>query len=52
MNNNKIYLDINYDLLIKNSNTPIILIDGWQLLDDDLIKELGFEYRCVGNGRK
>lgn len=52
MNNNKIYLDINYDLLIKNSNTPIILIDGWQLLDDDLIKELGFEYRCVGNGQK
>lgn len=37
---------------IKNSMTNAILIDGRNMYDPDLMKELGFRYRGVGRGFK
>jgi len=51
MNNNKEYLKLDYEKIIVSSKSPVGIIDGWQLLDPNHVKELGYYYRGLGNGQ-
>jgi len=51
MNNNKKFLELDYESILKNSKNITILVDGWQLLDSEHIRELGYEYGCLGDGQ-
>lgn len=48
MNNNKAYLEIDFERVKKHSKKPVGLVDGWQLLDPSSMKQLGYHYRGVG----
>ena len=50
MNNNEEFLNIDYGKFI-NMNKKVGLLDGWEILDNNYIKQLGFVYRGVGVGQ-
>ena len=51
MNNNKAYLELDFQGILNNSTKPVGVVDGWQLFDPNFLRELGYHYKCIGEGQ-
>jgi len=51
MNNNKKYLDIDFEKIKNQSGKTIGLVDGWQLVEPSYLESLGYFYKGVGIGK-